>query len=189
MTKAKAGSVKPAGLTWGDEADGLVREAVQIPSPNQDDRPEGMAVDLLVIHFISLPPGQFGGDAITALFTNTLNESAHPDFAGLSGLRVSSHFLIRRDGSLIQYVPCARRAWHAGQSRWRGRSRCNDFSIGIELEGCETQVFDAAQYETLNLLLPLLKARFPIRDVVGHEHIAPGRKNDPGPTFDWARLS
>jgi AmpD protein len=173
---------------WSDANDGRIHQARYIESPNHDRRPEGMAIDLLVIHFISLPAGQFGGDAITRLFTNTLDEAEHPGFTGLSALHVSSHFLIRRDGSLIQYVPCDRRAWHAGVSSWRGRSRCNDFSIGIELEGCEYLPFDPAQYKTLNALLPVLKARYPIVDVVGHEHIAPGRKIDPGPCFDWSAI-
>jgi len=176
-------------FTWSAAADGRVDGATFHPSPNQDERPEGTVVDLLVIHFISLPPGRFGGDEIHRLFTNTLDEGADPGLAGLSSLRVSSHFLIRRDGELIQYVPCARRAWHAGQSSWRGRSRCNDFSIGIELEGCETLPFEEAQYRSLALLIPLLKSHYPIVDVVGHEHIAPGRKIDPGPSFDWQRVS
>lgn len=175
-------------FSWQEAGGGLIGEAEYGASPNQDARPEGVRVDLLVIHFISLPQGRFEGDAIHRLFTNSLDESAHPDLAGLSALRVSSHFLIRRDGRLLQYVPCDQRAWHAGVSRWKGRSRCNDFSIGIELEGCETLPFEDAQYQTLAALIPLLKSRYPIVDVVGHEHIAPGRKIDPGPTFDWARI-
>ena len=175
-------------LAWETDGNGLVRGAHRHVSPNQDERPAGAEVDLLVLHFISLPPGHFDGEAIHRLFTNTLDESVHPDLAGLSTLRVSAHFLIRRDGSLHQYVPCDRRAWHAGQSSWRGRNRCNDFSLGIELEGCETQPFTEDQYATLAHLVPLLKSRYPIVDVVGHEHIAPGRKIDPGPTFDWRRI-
>lgn len=183
-------SVNSAGLSWTEDADGggVVRQAEFVPSPNQDARPPDVAVDLVVVHFISLPPGRFGGDGIRRLFTNTLDEAADPALAGLSSLRVSSHFLIRRDGVLLQFVPCDRRAWHAGLSRWRGRSRCNDFSIGVELEGCETVPFEEAQYAALDGLLSLLRSRYPIADVAGHEHIAPGRKNDPGPTFDWARV-
>lgn len=176
-------------LSWSTDADGRIAQARYIESPNQDERPVGSVVDLLVIHFISLPAGRFGGDAVTRLFTNILDETEDPGFAGLSALRVSSHFLIRRDGTLAQYVPCDRRAWHAGQSAWRGRGRCNDFSIGIELEGCEYLPFEPAQYQTLNDLLPLLKSRYPITDVVGHEHIAPGRKIDPGPCFDWSAIA
>ena len=177
------------GLSWQDEAAGVVGQARFVPSPNCDERPADAVVDLLVLHFISLPPGGFGGDAIDRLFTNTLDESAHPALQGLGSLRVSAHFLIRRDGTLVQYVPCQQRAWHAGQSSWKGRSRCNDFSIGIELEGDEHHVFEEAQYATLGKLIPLLRTRYPIADVVGHEHIAPGRKPDPGPGFDWARIS
>lgn len=176
-------------LHWTSAADGRVSEARYIGSPNQDERPVDVAVELVVIHFISLPPGRFGSEDITALFTNQLDERSDPAFAGLSKLRVSSHFLVRRDGSLIQYVPCDRRAWHAGVSSWRGRSRCNDFSVGIELEGCEYLPFDEPQYATLRALLSALKARYDIRDIVGHEHIAPGRKIDPGPCFDWSAIS
>jgi AmpD protein len=176
-------------LTWQNDAEGVVREADFTYSPNQDLRPKGTVIDLLVIHFISLPPGRFGGDAIHRLFTNTLDESADPALTGLGALRVSSHFLIRRDGRLLQYVPCDRRAWHAGLSSWRGRNRCNDFSIGIELEGCETLPFEEAQYRCLQSLIKVLRERYAIADIVGHEHIAPGRKIDPGPTFDWARIA
>lgn len=161
-----------------------------MPSPNCDDRPEGTRVDLLVIHNISLPPGEFGGPGIVELFTNRLDPNSHPYYQGIRDLKVSSHFLIRRDGALIQFVACARRAWHAGQSEWRGRSCCNDFSIGVELEGDDIQPFTNSQYAVLGDLSLALKRRYPIKDCVGHSEIAipPGRKTDPGPFFDWARF-
>jgi N-acetyl-anhydromuramoyl-L-alanine amidase len=158
------------------------------PSPNAGPRPAGMAVTLAIVHSISLPPGEYGGDAVERLFTNRLDADAHPSFAGLRGLEVSAHFLIRRDGTLIQFVACDERAWHAGRSLWRGRANCNDWSIGIELEGLEGLGFEATQYVALARLLRALAARFPIDEVVGHEHVAPGRKGDPGPGFDWLRL-
>lgn len=170
------------------DAQGVVAAARQVASPNCDRRPADDAVTLLVVHNISLPPGVFGGDAIVRLFTNTLDATAHPYFATLAGLRVSSHFLIRRDGELLQFVPCTRRAWHAGESAWRGRTRCNDFSIGIELEGTDTTPYEAAQYTTLARLSKLLLRHYPIADIAGHEDVAPGRKSDPGPAFDWARV-
>lgn len=166
---------------------GLVAGARYIPSPNCDARPGGCVISLLVIHHISLPPGQFGGPGIVALFTNRLNSAAHPYYATIAGTKVSAHFLIRRDGALFQFVPCGRRAWHAGESRWRRRARCNDFSIGIELEGTGEAPFTGAQYRRLARLTRALKARYPIRDIVGHSDIAPGRKSDPGPHFEWAR--
>jgi len=166
---------------------GIVRAAAQVPSPNSDERPEGVAITLLVVHSISLPPGQFGGPAITALFTNRLDPSAHPYFATVAPLRVSAHFLIGRDGTLTQFVSCARRAWHAGPSSWRDRDQCNDFSIGVELEGTDDVPYDAAQYTVLARLTRALRRRYPIVDIVGHSKIAPGRKTDPGPAFDWAR--
>ena len=169
------------------DAEGRIAGARFVPSPNCDARPARRAIDLIVIHHISLPPGKFGGPAIVELFTNRLDPGAHPYFATLAGIRVSAHFLIRRDGALWQFVPCAARAWHAGESRWRGRTRCNDFSIGIELEGTGETPFTATQYRRLARLTRVLKARYPIRDVVGHSDIAPGRKSDPGPHFDWAR--
>jgi AmpD protein len=144
-------------------------------------------VDLLVIHHISLPPGEFGGPGILQLFTNALDPAAHPYFEALAGTKVSAHFLIRRDGKLLQFVPCAQRAWHAGESSWKGRSRCNDFSIGIELEGTGDAPFTAPQYRRLAALTRALQARYPIGDIVGHSDIAPGRKIDPGPHFDWGR--
>ena len=144
-----------------------------------------MPIDLLVVHAISLPPGVFGGAAIDDLFLNRLDTIAHPYYAGLAGLRVSAHFLIRRDGGCTQFVPCLKRAWHAGESHWRGRARCNDFSIGIELEGADEVAFADAQYDALVRLTRALKSAYPIADVVGHSDIAPGRKTDPGPRFDW----
>jgi N-acetyl-anhydromuramoyl-L-alanine amidase len=166
---------------------GIVPQAVQVPSPNWDLRPAGEAVTLLVIHNISLPPGEFGGDGIVRLFTNTLDCGAHPYYETLRGLRVSSHFLIRREGELIQFVPCACRAWHAGASVWNGRERCNDFSIGVELEGADDVPYTEAQYRRLADLTATLKSLYPIADIVGHADIAPGRKTDPGPAFDWAQ--
>lgn len=147
-----------------------------------------MAIELVVIHSISLPPGTFDGDAVIDLFTNRLDCDAHPYYEGLRGLRVSAHFFIRRDGTLIQFVPCSLRAWHAGMSNWQGRECCNDFSIGIELEGTDDLPFTDAQYATLAPLLQLMKHAYPIRAVVGHSDIAPGRKTDPGPLFAWQRI-
>jgi N-acetyl-anhydromuramoyl-L-alanine amidase len=168
--------------------DGTLSNAIQIASPNCDDRPPGQAVTLVVVHSISLPPGEFGGDAIERLFTNSLDCSAHPYFEELRGLRVSAHFLIRRGGGIIQFVPCGKRAWHAGESCYAGRSRCNDFSIGIELEGTGDTAYSDLQYEVLSSLIDALGAHYPIDGVVGHSEIAPGRKFDPGPSFDWKRL-
>lgn len=167
---------------------GWLREARRVASPNFGARPPGTTVDLVVVHSISLPPGQYGGDAIERLFTNRLDEAAHPYFATLRGLRVSAHFLVRRDGTLLQFVSCDKRAWHAGASTWRGRADCNDFSIGIELEGLEGERFETAQYERLGAMVASIAARYPIHAVAGHEHIAPGRKYDPGPGFDWTEL-
>ncbi len=159
-----------------------------VRSPNQDARPAGTKITLLVVHAISLPPGQFGGDAIERLFTNRLDAAAHPYFRGIADLRVSSHFLIRRDGELVQFVPVKRRAWHAGTSSWRGRSRCNDFSIGVELEGTEDGPFTDAQYSRLAGLVSSLKTKLPLRDIAAHSDVASGRKTDPGAHFDWPRL-
>ncbi len=169
------------------DAAGVVEGARFLPSPNCDDRPAGAAVELLVIHGISLPPGVFGGDAVVDLFLNRLDPRAHPYFESIADLRVSAHFFIRRDGGLLQFVPCAKRAWHAGQSSWCGRERCNDYSIGIELEGTDDTDFADAQYECLGVLARALYARFPIKASVGHSDIAPGRKTDPGPRFSWGR--
>lgn len=170
------------------DAAGIVSSARYVASPNCDERPAGCTVSLVVIHSISLPPGEFGGDAIEQLFTNRLSPEAHPYFATIAHLRVSAHFFIRRDGALMQFVPCDRRAWHAGESCWRGRSCCNDFSIGIELEGTDETTFTDKQYERLTQLLGALRKRYPLRDIAGHSDIAPGRKSDPGPHFDWQRL-
>ena len=168
-------------------AGGLARGVRQIASPNCDERPAGSAIGLLVIHHISLPPGEFGGPGIVDLFTNRLDPVAHPFYAGIAGATVSAHFLIRRDGELIQFVSCARRAWHAGESSWQGRKRCNDFSVGVELEGTGDVPFTDAQYGRLAELTRALKARYPLAGIVGHSDIAPGRKSDPGPSFDWPR--
>lgn len=167
--------------------DGFLRGVRRIASPNCDQRPSGSAVELLVIHNISLPPGEFGGPGIVDLFTNRLNPGVHPHYREIADLKVSPHFLIRRDGSIIQFVSCARRAWHAGISSWRGRSRCNDFSVGIELEGADDIPFEDKQYERLAALTRALQAKYAITDVVGHSDIAPGRKTDPGPCFEWKR--
>ena len=176
--------------SWKLDASGLLSAAAYVPSPNCDDRPGGAQIELLVIHNISLPPGEFGGPGIVELFTNRLDPLAHPYYREIQGLKVSSHFLIRRDDELIQFVPCARRAWHAGQSEWRGRSRCNDFSVSIELEGADDQPFADSQYASLADLTRALRHAYPIKDCVGHSDIAtpPGRKTDPGPHFDWARF-
>jgi len=165
---------------------GIARSARQIASSNCDERPAGAEISLLVVHNISLPPGHFGGPGIVELFTNRLDPAEHPYYATIAGSRVSAHFLVRRNGSLIQFVPCARRAWHAGDSRWRGRERCNDFAIGVELEGTDTEPYDFAQYATLARLTRALLRRYPIAAIVGHQDVAPGRKTDPGPSFDWA---
>jgi AmpD protein len=174
-----------------DRDSGLLWPARQVPSPNQDERPPGCAAELIVIHGISLPPCRFGGPYIDQLFTNALDPAAHPCFAGIARLRVSAHLLIRRRGELVQYVPLHRRAWHAGQSSWRGRRACNDFSIGIELEGTDDRPYTAAQYRRLCATIRALRRDWPgLRDapVVGHSDIAPGRKTDPGAAFDWDRL-
>jgi len=167
---------------------GIVRGARYVASPNCDARPARAAVSLLVVHAISLPPGEYGGDAIEQLFTNRLDPAGHPYFKTIVSLRVSSHFLIRRNGALVQFVPLGKRAWHAGVSRWRGRERCNDFSVGVELEGTDDAPFEAAQYARLSELIHVLRAQLPLRDVAAHSEVAPGRKTDPGAHFDWARL-
>ena len=174
-----------------DLATGLLARARQVLSPHFDARPQGTLPELIVVHGISLPPGQFGGAWIDQLFTGTLDPSAHPYFRDIAGQRVSAHALIRRDGSLVQYVPFAARAWHAGESQYRGRSACNDFSIGIELEGTDDLPYEDAQYESLAHLIRALLAAYPslaAQRVVGHSDIAPGRKTDPGSVFDWQRL-
>jgi N-acetyl-anhydromuramoyl-L-alanine amidase len=157
----------------------------RVASPNYDARPAHTAIGLLVIHSISLPPNEYGGDAIERFFTNELDHSEHPYFEQLKGVKVSSHFLVRRDGQIVQFVPCNKRAWHAGVSTWRGRPRCNDFSIGIELEGSDFEPFTKRQYVALVRLTRRLKRAYPICDISGHSDIAPERKTDPGPFFDW----
>ncbi len=169
--------------------EGWLPGARRVPSPNCDERPAGEAIRLLVIHNISLPPGSFGGPGVEALFTNRLDPAAHPYYAEIQHLRVSAHFFIRRDGELIQFVPCEKRAWHAGVSNWKGRERCNDFSIGIELEGTDAQPFTDAQYAVLAELVKALRRAYPVEGLAGHSDIAPGRKTDPGPHFDWDRLA
>jgi AmpD protein len=169
--------------------DGWWWRAQACPSPNHNERPAGTDVSLAVVHSISLPPGQYGGDAIERLFTNRLDWSAHPYFESIRGLQVSAHFVVLRSGRLLQFVSCDRRAWHAGASQWRGRDNCNDYSVGIELEGLEGERFKAAQYAQLVVLLRALARRYAIAAVVGHEHVAPTRKHDPGKGFDWARLA
>ena len=169
------------------DAAGRAGEARYIASPNCDERPAGEAVTLLVVHGISLPPGEFGGDAIVKLFTNTLDLAVHPYYQTLAGLKVSAHFLIRRGGELLQFVPCSLRAWHAGASVWRGREGCNDFSVGVELEGTDDGAYGEPQYRVLAELTRGLQSAYPITDIAGHSDIAPGRKSDPGASFDWGR--
>lgn len=180
--------MKTAPPEPGDWSGGWLRTARQVVSSNANERPAGAVVDLIVLHSISLPPGQYGGPEVERLFTNRLDWSAHPYFEQIRGLEVSAHFFVRRDGQVVQFVDTDLRAWHAGVSCWRGRERCNDDSIGIELEGLEGQTFEDAQYRALAGLCRQLANRYPITHIAGHEHIAPGRKLDPGPGFDWARL-
>jgi AmpD protein len=168
--------------------DGWYAYAHRIESPNFGPRPAGAAIDLIVLHSISLPPGEYGGDAVRQLFTNTLDWEAHPYYQTIRGMQVSAHFFVRRNGELCQFVGCDQRAWHAGQSRYRGRDNCNDDSIGIEMEGLEGGVFEQAQYETLAGLCAAIAQHYPIAHVAGHEDIAPGRKRDPGPGFEWKLL-
>lgn len=174
---------------WKIDPRGLLPAARFIASPNCDERPVDTDITMVVVHNISLPPRQYGSNDVTALFTNRLDPDAHPYFAGICQNRVSAHFFIRRDGQLVQFVPCLQRAWHAGLSSWQGRERCNDFSVGIELEGCDTEDFEEVQYAVLNKLLAALLQAYPITDVVGHADIAPGRKTDPGPCFDWSKIT
>lgn len=174
-----------------DRERGLLRAARQVASPNCDDRPPGVVPELIVVHGISLPPGEYGGPWIDRLFTNTLPSEHHPYFATIEGMKVSSHVLIRRDGELVQYVPFHRRAWHAGASQYRGRDRCNDFSIGIELEGTDDSAYEPEQYRALSTVILQLCDTYPSlsrEHVAGHSDIAPGRKTDPGQAFDWPRL-
>lgn len=167
---------------------GWLAGAARLPSPNEEARPPGSVVSLAVIHAISLPPGQFGGDWVERFFLNRLPAEAHPYFQEIAALRVSAHFFIARGGRLLQFVACDRRAWHAGASSWRGHGNCNDFSVGIELEGCDEEPFTDAQYESLWLVVDALRLRYPLDAIAGHSHVAPGRKTDPGPHFDWARV-
>ncbi|HVO88230.1 MAG TPA: 1,6-anhydro-N-acetylmuramyl-L-alanine amidase AmpD [Casimicrobiaceae bacterium] len=174
--------------TCAIDAQGYATHAHRVPSPNCDARPAACAIELVVVHGISLPPGHFAPEHVEALFTNRLDASADPYFASVADLRVSAHFYIQRDGALTQFVACRLRAWHAGQSSWRGRERCNDFSVGIELAGTDTLAYRAQQYFTLARLVHALQRRYPVRDIVGHSDIAPDRKTDPGPAFDWPYL-
>lgn len=169
----------------GWSADGWLDGVQWLPSPNFGERPAGHTVSLVVIHNISLPPDEFGGDWVEDFFLNRLNATVHPYFSTISDLQVSAHFYVRRDGRVIQFVGCDRRAWHAGQSCWCERDNCNDYSVGIELEGSDNQPYSAEQYAALWPLLDALRARYPISAIAGHCHIAPGRKTDPGPYFDW----
>jgi N-acetyl-anhydromuramoyl-L-alanine amidase len=162
--------------------------ARRLDSPNFGARPDGAAIDLIVVHSISLPPGEYGGEQVQQLFTNTLDWEAHAYFKSIEGLQVSAHFYIRRDGQLWQFVSCDDRAWHAGTSSYRGRDNCNDDSVGIELEGIEGGAFEPVQYEALSGLCAAIAQQYPVRHIAGHEHIASGRKRDPGDGFDWAFL-
>lgn len=175
----------PTSALWRN---GWYRFAGHQASPNFGPRPAQTRISLIVLHSISLPPGQYGGDQVQQLFTNQLDWAQHPYFKSIEGMEVSAHFFIRRQGELQQFVSTLDRAWHAGTSNYRGRSNCNDYSIGIELEGLEGGPFEDAQYETLTSLCAALMQQDPITDIAGHEHIAPGRKADPGPGFDWALL-
>lgn len=171
------------------DASGWAAPVRRIPSDNCDARPLGCVIELVVIHGISLPPGQFTGRAVEQLFTNSLDYNAHPYYETLRTLRVSAHFFLRRNGVVMQFVPCVRRAWHAGVSQWRGRTRCNDFSIGIEIEGADDVPYTSEQYLACDALLRALVCTYPLKAAVGHCDIAPGRKTDPGPCFDWTRIS
>jgi AmpD protein len=185
MAATTAPEAPQASALWRGGCYGFAR---QLPSPNFGPRPSGALIDLIVLHSISLPPGKYGGDEVLRLFTNTLDWDAHPYFQQIRDLQVSAHFFIRRDGQLWQFVDGDARAWHAGASNYRGRDNCNDDSIGIELEGLYGDSFEAAQYETLSALCAALAQRYPIRHIAGHEHIAPGRKPDPGAGFAWPQL-
>ncbi|MDA0224947.1 MAG: 1,6-anhydro-N-acetylmuramyl-L-alanine amidase AmpD [Proteobacteria bacterium] len=167
---------------------GVAEGVRQCPSPNCDDRPHGLPVSLLVVHAISLPPGTYGGDSIERLFTNCLDPQEHPYFREIAALKVSAHFLLRRGGELVQFVPVSRRAWHAGISAWRGRTGCNDMSVGVELEGAEDDAFTHAQYTRFAELGAALRGALPIRNIAAHSDLAPGRKADPGRSFDWERV-
>lgn len=181
MTK-QADQAGAGGSPWEQ---GWHRSAVRHLSPNFGPRPPAAQIDLIVVHSISLPPGEYGGPGVRQLFTNTLDWDAHPYYQGIRGLQVSAHFFIDRTGALWQFVDCDQRAWHAGPSAYRGRMQCNDDSIGIELEGLEGERFEPAQYATLAWLCRDIAQRYPVAHLAGHEHIAPGRKHDPGAGFDW----
>ena len=170
------------------DPEGWLAGVRRVESPNCDDRPAETEISLLVVHSISLPPGEYGGDSIERLFTNRLDPGAHPYFREIEGMKVSAHFLVRRDGRLIQFVPVYRRAWHAGASSWRGRKACNDFSIGVEIEGTDDAPFEEAQYQALGELIARLRTALPLRDIAAHSDVAPGRKTDPGPGFAWHRV-
>lgn len=187
MTRSVEAAQDDSGPLWDD---GWHQRAHRLPSPNYGERPvqSAQAIDLIVVHSISLPPGEYGTGKVQELFTNALDWDAHPYFQSIRGLAVSSHFFIERTGALWQFVSCDQRAWHAGQSAYRGRSQCNDDSIGIELEGLEGLEFEVAQYHMLAQLCRDIEQRYAIEHIAGHEHIAPGRKQDPGPGFDWPRL-
>lgn len=185
MKAATGSACALAAATWRN---GWYSAAQPVRSPNFGPRPADTVIDLLVLHSISLPPGEYGGPQIEQLFSNTLDFDAHPYFQTIRGLQVSAHFVLRRDGSLLQFVSCDDRAWHAGASSWNGRSQCNDYAIGIELEGLEGTPFEAAQYPALAQLVQAIAQHYPIAQIVGHEHIAPDRKNDPGAGFDWRCL-
>ena len=174
-------------MRW--RGDGWLKGARWVLSPNQGERPAACAVSLIVLHNISLPPDDFSGNWIERFFRNRLDPAAHPYFATIAALQVSAHFLIRRNGRVIQFVACDRRAWHAGKSAWQGRENCNDYSVGIELEGSDQQPFEVLQYDALWKLIDALRARYPVTGIAGHCHVAPGRKSDPGPFFDWPALA
>lgn len=187
-----AGRADAAGSgqgAWAVRPDGWIEGARRVLSPNRDARPADAPIELVVVHNISLPPGRFGGDGVEQLFTNRLDPAADPYYAAIAGLRVSAHLFVRRDGTVLQFVPLGERAWHAGASRWCGRERCNDFSIGIELEGTDELPFEAVQYDRLVALIGSIRRAHPVRGIAGHSDIAPGRKTDPGPCFDWGRLA
>jgi N-acetyl-anhydromuramoyl-L-alanine amidase len=186
MTMRTTATPDPTEVLWQQ---GWYRFARRLASPNFGPRPAQAVIDLVVVHSISLPPGIYGGDEVQQLFTNTLDWDAHPYFQTIRGRQVSAHFYIRRDGALWQFVSCDDRAWHAGASQYRGRGNCNDDSVGIELEGVEGETFEPAQYEALAAVCAVLGDRYPIAHIAGHEHIAPGRKGDPGAGFDWVRLA
>lgn len=185
MTRA---SIPVGPSAWVLDEDGVLPAARQVSSPNCDQRPPGVSPDLGLIHNISLPPGVFAGDSVESLFCNRLDLGAHPYFESLRGLRVSAHFFVRRSGEVVQFVPCSLRAWHAGVSSWRGRERCNDFSVGIELEGADKVAYAPGQYASLAGIARALRRRYGLVAYAGHSDVAPGRKTDPGAAFDWVRF-